>query len=163
MTKHAILTLLFALLTVGAAEAGTFKIEAGVPPVTIAVPDSWNPNSSEDGVDCIAPDNTVSLSLYDAKAKDAAAAAEDALGILTRNGIKLDRNSAETSAVSLAGLKGTATQYSASEDGKPRQVKIAIAQVSGGRYLQLLQWGTAEGAKKNAAALKKISDSIKVK
>jgi hypothetical protein len=161
--RRSIVALLLSALAIGPTQAGTFKIEVSKPPVSITVPDDWSPNRSQDGVDGISPDNSVSFLLYDAQAKDAAAANGDALNVLTRNGMTIDRNSTQASVATLAGLAATATQYSASEDEKPRQVRIVIAPVSGKRHLQLVQWGTAEGARKNAAALKKIFDSIKVK
>lgn len=154
---------LLAVFVVSTAQADTLKIEISKPPVSITVPDDWSPNHSEDEVDGVSPDSSVSFLLYDTQAKDLTSAGGDAINVLNKNGMKVERGATQTRAGTLAGYAATETQYSASEDEQPRQVNLAVALVSGKRYLVFVRWGTSDGLRKNAPALKKIVDSIKVK
>ncbi|CAL77091.1 hypothetical protein; putative signal sequence [Bradyrhizobium sp. ORS 278] len=145
-----------------AAVAGTFGVPYEKSAFTITVPDGWSPNHSEDGVDAAAPGNTFFMSIYTFDGDNCAAARDDVVAMLTRNGMTIDRASAKESAQPLAGLQGTATQYAATEDKKARQIVALVAPLPGKRCLQVAQWGTADGFQRNAAAVTKILGSIKL-
>ncbi|CCE00852.1 hypothetical protein [Bradyrhizobium sp. STM 3809] len=145
-----------------AAVAGTFGVPYDKSAFTVTVPDGWSPNHSEDGVDAAAPGNAFFMSIYTFAGENCAAARDDLVAMLTRNGMTVDRASAKESAQTLPGLQGTATQYAATEDRKTRQVVALVAPLPGKRCLQVAQWGTADGFQRNAAAVTKILGSIKL-
>src|SRR5580704_4453291 len=75
----------------GLAQAGVFKIpEEGATAISIDVPDSWNPNVSDDSIDTASPDRAVFFWLTVEKEADVAAVKAEALKALTRNGLKID-------------------------------------------------------------------------
>lgn len=152
----------FAMLISGVAVAGTFEVPNEAPALTVTVPDNWRPNHSEDGVDAASPDNSVFFSIATFAAGDCAAARDDAVKFLTRNGMTIDLPSATVSAWRLAGVQTTQTLYSAEEDGKAKQVMITVAPLSANLCLQLAQWGVQKGFQRNAGGLKKIFDSIRL-
>ncbi|MGJ4928244.1 hypothetical protein ACQR1I_16055 [Bradyrhizobium sp. HKCCYLS2038] len=145
-----------------AALAGSFGVPYEKSAFTVTVPDGWNPNHSEDGVDAAAPGNAFFMTIYTFAGADCTAARDDVVAMLTRNGMSIDRASAKDSAVPLPGLQGSATQYSGSEDKKARQIVALVAPLPGKRCLQIAQWGTPDGFQRNAAAVTKILGSIKL-
>jgi hypothetical protein len=156
-------TSLFAVLLCGAAHAGTFDVPYDAPKLTITVPDKWSPNHSDEGVDAAAPDNSVFFSIYTSQASDAAAVQRDSLAILTRNGITIEKEPSTETASSFGGLNWAEREYSATEDGKPKLVRVDASHLSGKLYVQLFIWGTPAGMKKNIASLNGILSTIKLK
>ena len=144
------------------AQAGVFRItEEKTPAVSIEVPDSWNPNVSDDTIDTASPDRAIFFWLTVEKQADPAAVKAKALKALTRNGMKIDPAGAKDTAIPFAGLDSTESQYSATDNGQPRLVKIRVAALGDNRYLQLVQWGPPASFDKHAAALAKIFGSVK--
>jgi hypothetical protein len=163
MLKNGFLAVGLAVLICGPAQAGVFTVPYEKPALTISVPDRWNPNHSEDGVDAAAPDNAAFFSIYTAQADSAGAVQRDSLAILTRNGMTIKPKPVSEAPASFAGLDWTQSQYAATEDGKPKTVTLDVAPLGAKRYIQLLIWGTPEGVAKNDAALQKIFATIKLK
>lgn len=158
-----ILSALCVVIALGAAPAvaATFTFAGLKPQISITVPDRWNPNSSDDGVDAAAPDNGAFFSVYVADEDDGLAVRREALEALMRNGMKIDFKSLQESKATLAGVAASQSRYAATEDGKPKIVITDVAHLSGRSYIQLFQWGTPQGLAKNRAALDSIFASLK--
>jgi hypothetical protein len=158
------LTGLLAVALAGHARAGVFKIpEEGATAISIDVPDSWNPNLSDDTIDTASPDRAVFFWLTVEKEADVAAVKAEALKALTRNGLKIDQASVKESTSAFAGSDSAESVYSAVADhGQPQTVKIRAVAIGNNRFIQLAQWGPQAGFDKHAAALTKIFASVKV-
>ena len=104
MTRSDLTVMAFVLLISRAAHADVFDVPYEYPVLSIAVPASWNPNHSEDGVDAAAPYNTVFFSIYTSNADSIAGVQQESLAILTRNGMKIARQRAPERSQSFAGL-----------------------------------------------------------
>jgi hypothetical protein len=155
------------LLTVSPADmaqAGVFKIpEEGAKAVTIDVPDTWNPNVSDDTIDTASPDRAVFFWLTVEKEADVAAVKAEALKALTRNGLKIDQAAGKESTSAFAGIDSTEWVYPAVADhGQPQTVKVRAVAIGNNRFIQLAQWGPPAAFDKHAAALTKIFGSVKV-
>jgi hypothetical protein len=145
-----------------AAAAGTFNVPYEKPSYTVAVPDKWNTNASDTGVDAAAPDRSTFLSISTFDTEDCTAARDDALKFLSRDSMIIDKTSATESASSIASRPATLTRYSGKADGKANQFVIVVAPLAGKRCIQIAQWGTPTGSKKNAAGVAQILGSIKL-
>jgi hypothetical protein len=148
----------------GLAQAGVFKIpEEGAKAVTIEVPDTWNPNVSDDTIDTASPDRAVFFWLTVEKEADVAAVKAEALKALTRNGLKIDQAGVKESTSAFAGIDSTEWVYSAvADNGQPQTVKVRAVSIGNNRFIQLAQWGPQAAFDKHAAALGKIFASVKV-
>ena len=157
------LTIGLTVLMAGMAQAEVFKIpEEGVG-FSIEVPDSWNPNVSDNMIDTTSPDRVIFFWLAVEKKPDVATVRAAALKALTRNGMKIDQAGAKETTSAFAGLDSTEAQYSATDNNnQPRLVRIRTAQLDGKRFLQLVQWGPSAAFDKHAAALAKMLASVKV-
>jgi len=163
MTKNGLLGAIFSLLATGSAHADVFDVPYEHPALTIAVPERWNPNHSEDGVDAAAPDNALFFSIYTAVENDVAAVQRNSLDILSRNGVLANRQAVSEHSRTFAGLSWVESEYSANEDGKPRQVKLEVSRLSGKRFIQVFIWGSPKGMKENSTGLDEILKTIKLK
>ena len=69
--RRLLLAIGLTFLAAGVAPAGVFKIpEEGATAISIEVPDSWNPNVSDDTIDTASPDRAVFFWLTVEKAAD---------------------------------------------------------------------------------------------
>ena len=161
--RRLLLTIGLTALMAGMAQAEIFKIPEEGTGFSIDVPDSWNPNVSDNMIDTTSPDRVIFFWLAVEKKPDAAAVRAAALKALTRNGMKIDQASARETTVAFAGLDSTEAQYAATDNNnQPRLVRIRTAQLDGKRFLQLVQWGPSAAFDKHAAALAKMLASVKV-
>jgi len=146
----------------GLARAGVFKVpEEAATAVTIEVPDSWNPNVSDNTIDTASPDHAVFFWLTVEKGVDVAAVKAKALKSLTRNGLKIDQAGVKESTSAFAGIDSTEWTYSAIADhGQPQTVKVRAVAIGNNRFIQLAQWGPQAAFDKHAAALTKIFGSV---
>jgi hypothetical protein len=148
----------------GLAQAGVFKIpEEGATAISIEVPDSWNPNLSDDTIDTASPDRAIFFWLTVEKEADVAAVKAEALKALTRNGLEIDQAGVKESTNAFAGIDSTESIYSAiADNGEPRTVKIRAVAIGNNRFIQLAQWGPPAAFDKHAAALTRIFASVKL-
>ncbi len=158
------LTGLLTVALAGMAQAGVFKIpEEGAKAISIEVPDTWNPNVSDDTIDTASPDRAVFFWLTVEKEADTAAVKAEALKALTRNGLKIDQAGVKESTSAFAGIDSTEWVYPAVADhGQPQTVKIRAVAIGNNRFIQLAQWGPPAAFDRHAAALTKIFASVKV-
>jgi hypothetical protein len=158
-----LLTIGLTVLMAGMAQAEVFRIPEEGTGFSIEVPDTWNPNVSDNMIDTTSPDRVIFFWLAIEKKPDVAAVKAAALKALTRNGMKIDQASAKESTGAFAGLDSTEAQYSATDNNnQPRLVRIRTAKLDAKRFLQLVQWGPAAAFDKHAAALTTMFASAKV-
>src|ERR1043166_7759323 len=94
-----------ALLCASAALAAGYDVPYAKPAFVISVPDRWNPNHSDIGVDAASPDSSLFFSIYVMEAKDAAAVEADSLAMLKRNAMNVNLKSVRRTEIHLvAGL-----------------------------------------------------------
>jgi len=161
--RRFLLTIGLMFSVAGIAQAGVFKIpEEAATAISIEVPDSWNPNVSDDTIDTASPDRAVFFWLIVEKQADVAAVKAKAIKALTRNGLKIDQAGGKESTGAFAERDSTEWVYPATENGQPRTVKIRAAAIGNNRFVQLAQWGPPAAFDKHAAALGKIFASVKV-
>ena len=160
--RQLLLTIGLTILMTSFAQAEVFKIPEEGTGFSIEVPDSWNPNVSDNMIDTTSPDRVIFFWLAVEKKSDVATVKASALKALTRNGMKIDQASARETTVAFAGLDSTEAQYAATDNNnQPRLVRIRTAQLDGKRFLQLVQWGPSAAFDKHAAALARMFASVK--
>jgi hypothetical protein len=158
MLRKFICALIMMLYFTGLAHAAPYDVPNTNPVFTLSVPDPWNPNHSDNGIDGSSPDYTLFFFISVMDAKDADAVQADGIAMLTHNGMTIDAKSAKPGTTSHAGQSFTEVTYAAKEDAGPRTVRISAAPLGSGRFIQLVVWGT--GFAKHDPALKNILETI---
>jgi len=161
--RRLVLAFFSTMAMTGFAQAGVFKVPEEKSAISIEVPDSWNPNVSDDTIDTASPDRAVFFWLIVEKEADAAAVKAEAVKALTRNGLKIDQAGVKESTSAFAGIDSTEWVYSAVADhGQAQTVKIRAVALGNNRFIQLAQWGPQAAFDKHAAVLGKIFGSVKL-
>lgn len=144
-----------------AAQAKAFKLgdDAGITWITI--PDTWEPQTYDDGVEGTSPDKEtyVAAEVVDGKELDEAGKEEDKF--FAKQKIKLKADTKKEKKTTVNGLPAYDISWDATDDDGPTHVGLTLVKVSEEKLLMLTYWGTEEGEKSNGDDLKAIAKSIK--
>ena len=161
MTRSLLVALLAVALLPSLAAAKTFPVPADDPIATVNIPDSWNPEPYEGGVEATSEDNKIYVAIEQVAADDVKSATEEGIKFFVKNGVEIDPNSMKTRQTKINNLEAFDLTFTGKDKDGPANVSLTlVATNANGKFLLLYYWGSPDGEKANAADLKKISDSI---
>jgi hypothetical protein len=141
--------------------AKVFPVPAEDPIATINVPDAWEPETFEEGVEMTSPDTKVYIAAEEVEAADLTDAVTDTVKTLAKQGLEIDTSTKKASDITINGLKAHDFTYTGKDKDGPANFSITLVETSKpGAFLMLSYWGSEEGEKANADALHAISQSI---
>ena len=130
---------------------------------TISVPDSWNPNSSDLGLDAVSPDNKLFFSIYVAADEDEKGVLRGAATIAANGDVmKIDLDSVKEATVRIGKIMTSEYAFAMSIDGRPGTLAINLAPLKTGGYLQIIRWGDIQSAGQNASGVNRIFNTLKL-
>lgn len=143
------------------AQAKAFKLGDDDPVTWVSVPDTWEPQVIEDGVEGTSPDKEtyVAAEVVDGKELDQAGKDEDAF--FAKQKIKLNGPSKVEKKTTVNGLPAFDVSWEATDEDGPTHVGMTLVKVSDDKLLMLTYWGTAAGETSNKDDLISIAKSIK--
>jgi hypothetical protein len=156
--------LLIAALLAGVpsfAYAKNFAIPKNNPIATVVLPDDWDADTIDSGVEVTSKDGEVYIAFETVKAADIKTAIGEAIDYLVSKGVKLDASSMKQKDETINGMSGAEIDWSGTDKDGPTQISLTILAASKDRLVMLTYWGTPEGGKANAETLNKIAESIK--
>jgi len=156
--------LLIAALLLGApsfAYAKEFAIPQDKPIATVVLPDDWEADDIDSGVEVTSKDGEVYIAFESVKATKLEAAIKEAVEYLVKKGVKLDTSTAKQTEITVNGMPGVDLNWSGTDKDGPTQISLTMLFPTKERLVMLTYWGTPEGGKANAEALNKIIQSIK--
>eukprot|EP01037_Dinobryon_pediforme_P010668 gene10668-10740_t len=160
MKKFGVL-LLAAVLIPGCASAASFNVPESKPLASVVVPDSWEPNAYDGGVEGTSKDGTTYVAFEVVEANDVESATKDALGTFIKGGVEIDPKSAKQKDTKINNIDAFELSYEGKEKGKVAHVSLTIAPLDAKHFLFVSYWGSPEGEKANLEDLMKIEGSIK--
>ena len=164
MKKTAILASLLLSILPTLASAGTIKLPAEEPVVSLKVPDSWAPEESEDGILAESPDNVTTVYFeVVSTTKEMKTAIEENLKWLTEDHeVKVDAESKAESDFELAGRKWSRISWDGkSKEWGPAVIGFLFTEVGDGNVLTLTYWISKKDSEKSLVTLGKIFESVK--
>jgi hypothetical protein len=149
------------LLGASAANAKTFPVPDDNPIATVNVPDDWGPNAYDGGVEGTSPDSKVYVAVEEVAADDVKSAVEEGIGFFLKSGVEIDPKTQKSRDIKINGLTAYDISFSGKDKDGPAEVSLTLVETNAkAKFLLLYYWGSADGEKANAPALKTISDSI---
>ena len=156
------ITLLAGLaLFVTDASAKTFKLGDEKAVATITIPDSWNPEEIDDGVEATSKDTETYVAAEIIKATDIKSAIDEGLAFFKKQGVTINQASLEKKEAKMSGFDAVSLQGTGKDKDGPTHVSLTLVIISGENIVMLTYWGTATGEESNGADLSKIAASIK--
>jgi hypothetical protein len=146
------------------APAATIKLPEDKPAATVSIPDSWEPEESDDGVLAESPDNVATIYLeVVANEKEMDTVIEDSLKWLTEDHeVKVDGASKETKDFEDGGRKWSRISWSGeSKEWGPAMIGFLFTEVGGGKVLTVTYWISKKDSEKSLDTVGKIFSSVK--
>jgi hypothetical protein len=141
--------------------AKVFPIPTEDPIATINVPDGWEPDTFEEGVEMNSPDSKVYIAAEEVEAADLTEAVTETVKTLAKEGLEIDTGTKKDKDITINGMKAHDFTYTGKDKDGPANFSITLVETAKpGTFLMLSYWGSEEGEKANAEALQAISNSI---
>ena len=159
--KRIILACAIAAIVSIPAFAKSFAIPSENPVATVVLPDDWNADEIDTGVEVTSKDDEVYMAFETVKAASAEEALNEGLDYLKAKGVKLDESSMKQQEMNINGMKGIAVNFTGKDKDGDAEISLILLGASKDRLVMLTYWSSPEGAKANGDTLNKIADSIK--
>jgi hypothetical protein len=159
--KRIILACAIAAIMSIPAFAKSFAIPSENPVATVVLPDDWNADEIDTGVEVTSKDDEVYMAFETVKASSAEEALNEGLDYLKAKGVKLDESSMKQQEMNINGMKGIAVNFTGKDKDGDAEISLILLGASKDRLVMLTYWSSPEGAKANGDTLNKIADSIK--
>jgi hypothetical protein len=143
------------------AHAKAFKLGDDEPVTWITIPDTWEPETYDDGVEGTSADKEtyVAAEIVAGNELDEAGKEEDKF--FAKQKIKLKDETKKEKKTTVNGLPAYDISWDATDADGPTHVSLTLVKVSDTKLLLLTYWGSAAGEKSNGADLAEIAKSIK--
>jgi hypothetical protein len=155
---------LIAALLLGApsfAYAKNFAIPKDNPVATVVLPDDWDAETIDSGVEVTSKDGEVYIAFETVKATKIQDAIGEAIDYLVKKGVKLDASSMKQKDITINGMPGADIDWTGTDKDGATEISLTMLFPTKERLVMLTYWGTPEGGKANAETLNKIAQSIK--
>ena len=138
-----------------------FKLGDDDPVTWISIPDTWEPETYDDGVEGTSADKETYVAAEIVAGSDLDEAGKEEDKFFAKEKIKLDGDTKKESKTTVNGLPAYDISWDATDDDGPTHVSLTLVKVSDDKLLMLTYWGSAAGEKSNGADLSDIAKSIK--
>ena len=161
-------TLLLALclgvaLLANNASAGTFKIPKEKPVVSVTIPDSWEPEEIDDGIQCESPDQVATMVFEVTPEKGVKELIDASIDwLMTDHKVDVDEKSQTTKDFESGGLSWKRVSWDGkSEEHGDATVGFLFTEVAKGQILAVTYWITKKDMEKQTDQIVKIYESVK--
>lgn len=159
-------TLFFAVVTslictVSYGHAKSYSIGDTRPVATVTIPDSWETETIEDGIEATSADESVSVTIEAVEIKDVESATREGIKYFTEAGVTIDPSPQTQKQMTMSGKPAIDISWKGKDSDGPTNVSMTFVVLSEKDSVLLYLWGNDDSLKQNAAALQAIADSIK--
>lgn len=143
--------------------AGTLKIPKDEPVVSVTIPDSWEPEEIEDGIQCESPDQVATM-IFEVTPEKGVKELIDANveWLMTDHKVDVDVKSQTTKDFESGGLSWKRVSWDGkSEEHGDATVGFLFTEVAEGTMLAVTYWITKKDMEKQTDQIVKIYESVK--
>lgn len=148
-------------LAAGPGLAKTHSIGDSRAVATVTIPDSWEVETIEDGIEATSADENVSVTVEAVEIKDVETATREGIKYFTEAGVTLDPSTQTQKQMTMSGKPAVDISWKGKDSDGPTNVSLTFVILSEKDSILLYLWGNDDGIKQNAAALQAISESIR--
>nr|WP_210300791.1 histidine kinase [Rhizobium rhizoryzae] len=149
------------MLFPAASFAETLAFPSDKPVASITIPDSWNPEETDTGIQATSSDEAIYLAIDVADAADAGKVVDEAIKFLDKNGVKVDESTQKQSEDTINGMKMMNFDWSGKDKDGPVNIGLSVLAPSANKVLLITYWGTKGEQEKHAQDLIGIISSLK--
>lgn len=163
MKKISYVTLLIAVpFLVLDALAGTIKIPSEKPVISVTVPDAWEPEETEDGVECESPDEVVMFFEISPKKGVEELIEANVDWLMKDQKVEVEEKSQTTKDFEAGGLSWKRISWEGkSEEYGPADIGFLFTDAGSGQVLTVTYWISQKDKPKHMEEIGKIFESVK--
>ena len=150
-----------AALLPGIGQAKTLEFPSDAPIAEIAIPDAWNPEETDTGIQATSADSAIYLSIDIADEKTTDKVIDDAVAFLEKNGVKIDGSTQKKSDEQINGMDMTNFDWTGKDDDGAVNVGLSLLSPKAGKLLVITYWGSQGTQEAHASELQGIISSLK--
>ena len=161
MYRNVVAAFLVFLAMTSACFAKTFPVPDDNPVATVNIPNSWDANQYDAGVEATSEDGDYYVAFEGVTKNNAKDAAKEALIGFLKQGVQLDVDNVKTDEVILNGMPIVVLSYKGRDQDGPTNVRILIIPAEKkNRFLIMYTWGSDEADAANAKDIDAMLNSI---
>ncbi|TDK36912.1 histidine kinase [Rhizobium deserti] len=161
MTKMLLAAAAAIMLLPSASFAETLTFPSDAPVAQITIPDAWEPEETESGIQATSDDSAIYLSIDVADEKSTDKVIDDAVEFLESNGVKIDASTQKQSEDTFNGMKMANFDWSGTDKDGPASIGLSLVSPKPGKLLVITYWGTKGEQEKHGKELMAIINSLK--
>ena len=146
-----------AALLPGIAQAKTLQFPGDAPIAEIAIPDSWNPEETDTGIQATSEDSAIYLSIDVADEKTTDKVIDDAIAFLEKNGVKIDGSTQKKSDEQINGMDMTNFDWTGKDDDGDVNVGLSLLSPKAGKLLVITYWGSQGTPRRSPRRKRRLS------
>jgi hypothetical protein len=158
---RAILTLACGAALLSSALADTHKLPEEKPIASIAIPDAWETDEIDNGIEATSDDGEVYLAVEKTEAGKVGDALDQAMKYLKSKGVTVTDSSMKQTEAKLNGMDTVDISWDGKDEEGPAKISLTVVSVTEKEGLLLIYWASPEGEKKHQEELSAIAKSIK--
>jgi len=143
------------------AQAKAFKLGDDEAVSWVSIPDTWEPETFDNGVEGTSPDKETYVAAEIVAADQLDDAGKEADKFFAKQKITLKGDTKTEKKTTVNGLPAYDIAWDATDSDGPTHVSLTLVKVSDDKVLLLTYWGSPAGEKSNKSDLADISKSIK--
>jgi len=156
--------LLVALCLMGGvipAVAGTFKLPDEKAYCSVTIPDSWKPETYDNGVEALSEDEQVYLAIESTNTGNVEKSMQEAFDYLKKKGVVVDAETAKQKEGKINGMDVVDLSWDGKDEDGACKVSLTVFSITDDKGLLIIYWASPEGETKNQETITKIAQGIK--
>ncbi|WP_199228329.1 hypothetical protein [Caulobacter sp. D4A] len=141
--------------------AATLLFPSDDPVAQITIPDAWNPEETDSGIEANSDDDAIYLSIDVATAETTDKVIEDVFKFLDENGVTVDPATQKQSEDTFNGMKMTNFDWSGKDKDGAVSIGVSLVAPKSDKLLVITYWGTKGEQEKHGAELLALINSLK--
>lgn len=163
MNRIATAVMLSFVMLTSASLAKTFSIPDGKPVASFTIPDAWDPNEYDAGVEATSEDGNFYIAFETLDKKDSKEATRAAMLWFAAQGVTLDPQSMTSDEILFSGAPALAVSFKGRDEDGPTNVRMLIVATNKDeRFLMIYAWGSDQADKANGKVIDQILGSVKL-
>ncbi len=146
-----------------AAHSKDYPLPDAEPMAAISLPDSWDVDDLDDGIEAVSKDELVYVAVETADAIDARAATTAAYSFFDDKGIVIDKASFRQSDIEVNGFSGFQLFFEGRDEDGPTRVSVTVLPVGETGAVMITYWASEDGEKSNPDGLMNIVNSVQAR
>ena len=153
----------FSIVSISSTLADTVKVPEDDPAITVDIPSSWKPESTDKGIACESPDKVATIIFEVTSAKELDVLIGENVDWLTKDqGVQVDKSSEQKGDFEMGNMKWSRISWDAnSKEWGPAVVGFVFTDAGNGKILTVTYWITKKDQENHLPTVTKMFESVK--